>query len=91
MQEKILREFAEEKNLKINPRYSFEYWAWLVSSLGRCPCKPERPNCPCKECLQEIKELGHCYCKFFMTEEYYNSYVEFYRKKGKIIKRKEKP
>ncbi len=89
IQEKLLREFAETKNLEISPKYSFEYWAWLVSSLGRCPCKPDRSNCPCPQSEQEIIEVGHCYCKFFMTKEYYKNLIDYYKSKGKTLKRKE--
>jgi len=91
IQEKKLKEFAQKHNLKINPKYTFRYWAWLTASLGRCPCKPDRLDCPCSYALQEVKEKGFCFCKFFMSEEYYNEFIEFYKKRGKTIKKKEAP
>jgi len=90
--EQELKEFAQKYNLKINPKYTFRYWAWLIVNYGgRCICDSKRTHCPCEFVLDELKSKGFCFCKFFMTEEYYNEFVEFYKKRGKRIKKKEAP
>jgi ferredoxin-thioredoxin reductase catalytic subunit len=65
-----LEEFAKKHNFKINPKYTFKYWTWLVEKLGRCPCDKDR-KCPCPESVQEVKEKGRCLCNFFWSEEEY--------------------
>lgn len=42
-----------------------------------CPCKqqfkpPQKGKdtlCPCPEWIDEIKDIGHCYCKLFFSKE----------------------
>ncbi|MFZ5986784.1 MAG: hypothetical protein ACOYWZ_06640 [Bacillota bacterium] len=75
MYEKELEDFAIKHNLKIHPERDFAKWAELITALGRCPCKVDRP-CPCSQALEEINHHGHCLCKFFMSEEYFVKFSE---------------
>jgi hypothetical protein len=67
-------EFAKANDIEF---YSSEgYWAKRCLELnGACILKPsQRPICPCKECLSEIKRDGHCFCHVFRSHEYGNKY-----------------
>jgi len=38
----------------------------LAKNGGKCPCKPKsRPVCPCRECADEVKRDGVCFCQVF--------------------------
>jgi len=80
-----LESFAKEHGLKIHPERNFASWGDLVTALGRCPCKVDR-LCPCEQVLEEIKSIGHCFCKFFMSEKYFLEFTERLEiKKGRRV------
>lgn len=64
-----LEKFAQLHNLELfNVRGSlYQRVETITRNNGRCPCYRERPHCPCKECLQEVKENGECGCRVFLT------------------------
>jgi hypothetical protein len=67
-------EFAKANDIEF---YNSEgSWAKRCLELnGACILKPsQRPVCPCKECLSEIKKDGHCFCHIFRSHEYANKY-----------------
>lgn len=37
--------------------------------FGGCPCKLDRPVCPCPEHMDEIEKMGHCHCGLFKKME----------------------
>jgi len=80
-QYKKLVAFEKKHNLIHNQanKRNFHNWAELLVSIGHCPCRPERSECPCKEALTEITEIGHCAC------------VQFFRNENGNGSKKEKP
>lgn len=59
--------FAQSNGLQFYPATDINFKAKVVVEYnGACPCKRyERPICPCKECLPEIKRDGFCFCHIF--------------------------
>ena len=69
--QKMLR-FRKTLNLKTNPMKTLRGWAELTIKYNHCPCKSDRPlPVPNKECIDEIKKKGKCYCgKFYMHKRW---------------------
>lgn len=66
-------DFKNRNKLKINPLKTLKEWATYIieSRNGHCPCKNDRPICPCEEALSEIQDRGKCFCgKFFSPEKF---------------------
>ncbi len=66
-----LGEFARKNNLELfNVRGSiYQRVQTITRNNGRCPCKQERKWCPCKECIQECKTKGECFCRVFIAKK----------------------
>ena len=65
-----LVEFAQRNKLELfNVKGSlYDRVRTIVELKGACPCFKERTHCPCKECIQEVKEKGECACREFVTK-----------------------
>lgn len=59
--------FAYKNKLTFVPNQDIARKAKLIEDTGHCPCKEERPECPCSECLKEIESDGKCFCWVFTT------------------------
>lgn len=58
--------FAKDNNLEFNPSENISYKAGLCAKYGgACPCLPHDRTCPEKECLEDIRKCGVCYCYVF--------------------------
>lgn len=81
---KRLTEIAESNGLVLNPDQAriakvvgLMSQNFDVAAEWVCPCKQKvKPAqkgmdklCPCPEWLDEVKELGHCFCRLFYTKE----------------------
>lgn len=73
--EKMLS-FAYENRLALVPHQPILKKAELIVKLKHCPCKSDRLECPCKECLSEVYTDGQCYCKLFCTYEFGHNYLK---------------
>lgn len=41
----------------------------ISNGNNACPCFPStRPYCPCKECIQEVRDKGECGCRLFIAK-----------------------
>lgn len=68
-----LEEFARLHNLELfNVKGSlYDRVKTIANNGGACPCKPgKRPFCPCKECIQECKDKGWCFCMVFLSKDW---------------------
>jgi len=65
-----IQEFADKHKLIINP-YAETKIEWMEKHGRRCYCEPDGSRiCPCKFCLEDIKEFnGSCLCRVFVTED----------------------
>ncbi|MBA7499325.1 hypothetical protein ES704_02065 [subsurface metagenome] len=65
-----LENFAKRNNLELfNVKGSlFDRVRTIANNGGRCPCFFDRPHCPCKQCIQEVKDKGECGCRVFITK-----------------------
>lgn len=66
---KLLR-FQNRHKLEHNPIRNLKFLALRVVKLGHCPCKVERPKCPCGQALKEIEKRGHCLCWEFFSPNF---------------------
>jgi len=64
-------EFAQKYKFVIHPK-GFDYYLESYLQAGRCPCDPDRKNCPCDEAVEEVTKKGHCLCRLF-----WRSYKDF--------------
>ena len=76
--------FKYEHGFLFHPGKTPDKWADLVIKSQGCPCVPGRPQCPCQEAADEVKNLGHCRCYLFCNE----SYMELWTR---VVKRKREP
>lgn len=60
----------------INPYFALVEWADRVIKAGKCPCRADRPVCPCPESVDETKTDGKCACYFFLTEDQFFKFLE---------------
>jgi len=59
-------DFSMANGLLIHPGKGFEYYVDnFYEGGGHCPCDAGRPECPCPESIQEVKEKGWCKCRLF--------------------------
>lgn len=65
-------DLAIERGWFINPSKGMELYIENVMRIGRCPCDPTRPDCPCRESIEEVTTKGHCKCGL-----YWQSYRDF--------------
>jgi len=65
---------AEDNKLLVHPGQEALKWADLVIKKDGCPCVPTRPQCPCSQVLDDIKELGRCRCGLFCNDAYLREY-----------------
>ena len=67
-------EFADKHGLYIHPKVVRHWEDWLknTNELGHCPCSPKRPECPCPQCVEEVKnsKRGSCTCTTFVNDIY---------------------
>ncbi|MBA7537516.1 hypothetical protein ES705_29785 [subsurface metagenome] len=65
-----LEKFAKRNNIELfNVKGSlFDRVRTIANNNGRCPCFSDRPHCPCKQCIQEVKDKGECGCRVFITK-----------------------
>ncbi len=61
-------DFARDNNLVIHPGGGFEYYVKIFYESGHCPCDKTRPDCPCPEAVNEVREKGHCKCCLFWRD-----------------------
>ena len=73
IQEERLVQFAIDHGFIITP-VGWKNHLAQYDKLGRCPCSPDRPDCPCKEAAEETKRRGHCLCSLFYSS--YEDYIE---------------
>ncbi len=64
-----IQAWAKEHSLILNPRTSPDYYINHVLTFGSCPCSKHRPNCPCPESVEDVRQTGHCLCKLFWKDE----------------------
>ena len=66
----MLVEFAHKNNLELfDVKGSlYDRVRTITSKDGACPCYKERTRCPCKECIQEVKDKGECGCRVFVSK-----------------------
>lgn len=69
-------EFAKANNLKFYPKKSLDEHLVRYISLNHCPCRRERPICPCPESLEDIKARGRCVCWLLCSEEHYDKMIK---------------
>ena len=68
-----LLEWAQKHNLVITPGG----WGPHIDNFlefRACVCDLSRPDCPCPQSLDEIKETGHCLCRLFWRN--YKDFME---------------
>ena len=61
-------DFARDNNLVIHPGRGFDYYVDNFYAAGHCPCDKDRPDCPCPESINEVKENGRCKCCLFWRD-----------------------
>ena len=66
-----LLDWAQKHNLVICP-YGYGQHIENFLEFRACVCDLSRPDCPCPQSLDEIKETGHCLCRLF-----WRSYKDF--------------
>jgi len=64
--------FAKEHDYIITPLGWKKHIA-QYDKLGHCPCEVSRPECPCPEAVNDIRETGHCRCSLFWRS--YDTYL----------------
>ncbi len=79
---------AEHHGWKLNPdaRFLEDLIEGLRDNYNRygyflCPCREswedrsrdEDVICPCRYCVPDQREYGHCYCALYLTEEFHRS------------------
>jgi len=71
-------EFANKNGLYIHPQVVRHWDEWLerTNVLGHCPCSPKRPECPCPQCVEEVRKSrrGACTCTVFCNDNYIETY-----------------
>ncbi len=68
-----LLQFAILHGCVITP-VGYNYLIDLYHKLGHCPCKKDRPVCPCPQSVEEMKAVGHCFCTMFWKD--YQVYLD---------------
>jgi len=70
-------DFARDNGLVIHPGKGYDYYIDNFFASGHCPCDKDRPDCPCPESVNEVKEEGWCKCRLFWRDldTYKNSHV----------------
>ena len=61
-------DFARDNNMVIHPSVGFDYYVNNFYEAGHCPCDKDRPDCPCPESINEVKENGRCKCCLFWRD-----------------------
>lgn len=74
-------DFARDHGLVIHPGRGFEYWVEAYYASGNhCPCDKDRPECPCPESVDEVREKGWCKCRLYWRD--LDTYKESHVKEG---------
>lgn len=60
--------FAHDNGFVINPSKGYEEYVGNVFEFGHCPCDSSRPNCPCDQAAEEVKEKGWCRCRLYYRD-----------------------
>ena len=76
----LMIEHAKRHQLFIHPTIwkNIDEWIKKVNELGHCPCSPGRPQCPCYQSVEEVKngKRGACTCTVFVNEKYIDKYAD---------------
>jgi hypothetical protein len=65
--------FAQANGFVINPT-GYGYYIDGFNTFRHCPCDQSRPECPCKEAIDEVSTHGKCKCQLFWKD--YNVYLK---------------
>jgi len=75
----LLIEHARKHGMFIHPFIwtNIDEWVKTVNALGHCPCSPNRPQCPCPQSIEEVKngKRNACTCTALVGEKYIGKYA----------------